>query len=133
MELMPHLLNFIGSGCDVGVLSSANIAIETPSFDVPFIFGPNSAEAQETADQQFNDFEGTAVHCAQGSPVCSAANHGVADVLPQEPGGYTGFNALYGPKYMNQVLGPILDLDGNPSLLRQLPERSKRQTLCLPR
>src|SRR6516162_6373208 len=27
----------------------------------------------------------------------------------REPGGYTGFNALYGPKYMNQVLGPILD------------------------
>jgi hypothetical protein len=81
---------------------------------VPFIFGPNSPEARETSDQQFNDFEGTAVHCAKGSPVCSSANHGVADVLPQEPGGYTGFNALYGAKYMNQVLGPILDLDGNP-------------------
>jgi hypothetical protein len=36
---------FTRSGCDVGVISSANIAIETPSFDVPFIFGPNSAEA----------------------------------------------------------------------------------------
>jgi len=105
---------FTRAGCDVGVISSANIAIETPSFDVPFIFGPNSPEAQETPDQQFNDFEGAAVHCAKGSPVCSSANHGVADVLPQEPGGYTGFNALYGPKYMNQVLGPILDLDGNP-------------------
>jgi len=105
---------FTRAGCDVGVFSSANIAIETPSFDVPFIFGPNSPEAQETPDEQFNDFEGAAVHCAQGSPVCSNANHGVADVLPQEPGGYAGFNALYGPKYMNQVLGPILDLDGNP-------------------
>jgi hypothetical protein len=105
---------FTRAGCDVGVISSANLAIETPSFDVPFIFGPNSPEAQETPGQQFNDFEGTAVHCAKGSPVCSSANHGVADVLPQEPGGYTGFNALYGPKYMNQVLGPILDLDGNP-------------------
>ena len=106
---------FTRAGCDVGVFSPANVVIETPSFDVPFIFGKNSPEAQETADQQFNDFEGAAVHCAKGSPVCSSANHGVADVLPQEPGGgYTGFNALYGPKYMNQVLGPILDLDGNP-------------------
>jgi hypothetical protein len=105
---------FTRAGCDVGVFSSANIVIETPSFDVPFIFGPNSPEAQETPDQQFNDFEGAAVHCAKGSPVCSSANHGVADVLPQEPGGYRGFNALYGPKYMSQVLGPILDLDGNP-------------------
>jgi len=105
---------FTRAGCDVGVFSSANVAIENPSFDVPHIFGANSPEAQETPDQQFNDFEGAAVHCAKGSPVCSTANHGVADVLPQEPGGYTGFNALYGPKYMNQVLGPILDLDGNP-------------------
>jgi len=105
---------FTRAGCDVGAFSSANIVIETTSFDVPFIFGPNSPEAQETPDQQFNDFEGAVIHCAKGSPVCSSANHGVADVLPQEPGGYTGFNALYGPKYMNQVLGPILDLDGNP-------------------
>jgi hypothetical protein len=105
---------FTRAGCDVGAFSSANIVIETTSFDVPFIFGPNSPEAQETPGQQFNDFEGAVIHCAKGSPVCSSANHGVADVLPQEPGGYTGFNALYGPKYMNQVLGPILDLDGNP-------------------
>jgi hypothetical protein len=105
---------FTRAGCDVGAFSSANIVIETTSFDVPFIFGLNSPEAQETPDQQFNDFEGAVIHCAKGSPVCSGANHGVADVLPQEPGGYTGFNALYGPKYMNQVLGPILDLDGNP-------------------
>ena len=105
---------FTRAGCDVGVFSSANIVIENTSFDVPHIFGPNSPEAQETSDQQFNDFEGAAVHCAKGSPVCSSTNHGVADVLPQEPGGYSGFNALYGPKYMNQVLGPILDLDGNP-------------------
>lgn len=105
---------FTRAGCDVGAFSSANIVIETTSFDVPFIFGPSSPEAQETPDQQFNDFEGAVIHCAKGSPVCSSANHAVADVLPQEPGGYTGFNALYGPKYMNQVLGPILDLDGNP-------------------
>jgi hypothetical protein len=105
---------FTRAGCDVGAISSANIVIETTFFDVPFIFGPNSPEAQENPGQQFNDFEGAAIHCAKGSPVCSSANHGVADVLPQEPGGYAGFNALYGPKYMNQVLGPILDLDGNP-------------------
>ena len=105
---------FTRAGCDVGVFSSANIAIENTSFDVPHIFGPNSPEAQETPDQQFNDFEGAAVHCAKGSPVCSSANHGVADVLPQELGGYVGFNALYGPKYINQVLGPVFDLDGNP-------------------
>lgn len=105
---------FTRAGCDVGTFSNANLVIETPSVDVPRIFGPNSPEAMETADQQFVDFEGAAVHCAKGSSVCSTSNHGVQDVLPQEPGGYSGFNALYGLKYMNQALGGISDLDGNP-------------------
>jgi hypothetical protein len=104
---------FTRAGCDFGTFSNANLVVETTSVDVPRIFGPNSLEAKESPDQQFNDFEGAAVHCAMNSPVCSKANHGAADVLPQEPGGYTGFNALYGLKYMNQVLGPLKDLDGN--------------------
>jgi hypothetical protein len=51
---------FTRAGCDVGVFSSANIAIENTPFDVLHIFGVNSPEAQETPDQQFNDFEGAA-------------------------------------------------------------------------
>jgi hypothetical protein len=78
------------------------------------MFGPNSPEATESGDLQFLDFEGAAIHCAKGSSICSTRNHGVADVLPQEPGGYSGFNVLWGLKYMNQVLGGIQDLDGNP-------------------
>jgi hypothetical protein len=40
-------------------------------------------------------------------------------VLPDEPGGYTGFNALFGHKYVAPVISPktptdpLLDLDGN--------------------
>jgi hypothetical protein len=105
---------FTRAGCDFGSFSNANIVIETPSVDVPRMFGPNSPEAMESGDQQFLDFEGAAVHCAKGSAVCSTENHGVPDVLPQEPGGYSGFNALWGLKYMNQALGGIQDLDGNP-------------------
>ena len=104
---------FTRAGCDVGTFSNANLVIETPSVDVPAIFGANSPEAKETGDQQFFDFEGAAVHCAKGSPVCSKANRGAPDVLPQEPGGYEGFDALYGLKYMTQALGTLKDLDGN--------------------
>ena len=105
---------FTRAGCDFGTFSNANLVIENTSVDVPRIFGPNSPEAMETGGQQFLDFEGAAVHCAKGSSVCSTINHGVPDILPQEPGGYSGFNALYGLKYMNQALGAIADLDGNP-------------------
>ena len=62
------------------------------------------------------DYEGIAVHCAAGSAVCATANGGEPDVLPQEPGGYTGFNALYGHKFVAPVISPssaLNDLDGN--------------------
>jgi len=105
---------FTRAGCDVGVFSTANVAIESTFVDVPRIFGSNSPEAAESSNQKFADFEGAAVHCAKGSSLCSDQNHGVPDVLPQEPGGYTGFNALYGAKYLALAFGgPIQDLDGN--------------------
>jgi hypothetical protein len=37
-------------------------------------------------------------------------------VLPDEPGGYSGYNALFGAKYVNPQInpnGPLTDLDGN--------------------
>ena len=39
------------------------------------------------------DWLGIAVHCAQGSPLCSTANGGGPDAFPDEPGGYTGLHA----------------------------------------
>src|ERR1019366_9165488 len=59
--------------------------------------------------------EGLAVHCAQGSAVCATANGGVKDVLPGEPGGYHGYQALYGNKFIQPVIspsGPVRNLDG---------------------
>jgi hypothetical protein len=56
------------------------------------------------------------VHCAQGSTRCAAANNGKADLLPDEPGGYSGFNGLFGAKYVKPVIkpsGPMTDLNGN--------------------
>ena len=43
------------------------------------------------------DFDGIAIHCAQNSPLCAS---GKPELLPDEPGGYTGFKALFGNKYV---------------------------------
>jgi hypothetical protein len=47
--------------------------------------------------------------------VCSAANGGRPDVLPSEPGGYSGYQALYGNKFVQPVIspsGPVRNLNG---------------------
>jgi hypothetical protein len=111
---------FTRAGCDVGGFSTANIEFESIPADVITVFGANSPEAAEANSnhaQATADFEGIAIHCAQNSPLCAAAgSHAKPDLLPDEPGGYTGFNALYGNKYIQPAVnpsGPIKDLDGN--------------------
>ena len=107
------------AGCDVGSVATANTVLENTAIDIPTVFGPGSAEAQEVAanpGQAFSDFVGIGVHCAQGSSLCTAANHARPDLLPDEPGGYANFNGLFGAKYVNPVIqpaGPMTDLDGN--------------------
>jgi hypothetical protein len=103
---------FTRAGCDVGAYSIANIVIERTPFDVNKVFGNPSPEASDK--NQFFDFAGIAVHCAQGSAICGNPNtKAVDDLLPQEPGGYNGFKALFGAKYVNQVV-QLRDIDGNP-------------------
>ncbi|HEV3312572.1 MAG TPA: hypothetical protein VG815_18825, partial [Chloroflexota bacterium] len=66
-------------------------------------------------DQANADFLGVAVHCAKGNALCAAAHGGVADKLPNEPGAYSGFNALYGNKTVAPQIspgGPVKDLNG---------------------
>jgi hypothetical protein len=108
------------AGCDVGAFSTANIEFESIPGDVITVYGANSPEAAEAAanhNQAVADFEGISIHCAQNSPLCAAAGgNAKPDVLPDEPGGYTGFNGIFGNKYIQPVInpsGPILDLDGN--------------------
>jgi hypothetical protein len=111
---------FTRAGCDVGGFSTANIEFESIPGDVNTVFGPNSPEGQEAATNRTlatADFEGIAIHCAQGaSSACNRnSTHAKPDLLSDEPGGYTGFNALYGNKYVQPAInpsGPIQDLDG---------------------
>ena len=107
------------AGCDVGAVATANTVLENTAIDIPTVFGAGSAEAAEVvADpgQAFADFVGLGVHCAKRSAVCAAANGGRPDLLPDEPGGYAGFNGLFGAKYVDPQVGmaPPTDLDGNP-------------------
>ncbi|HVN07354.1 MAG TPA: hypothetical protein VMV61_00145 [Patescibacteria group bacterium] len=111
------------AGCNFGAVSIANMELENVSSDVATAFAGDPgvlADAQAEASSNFNkavaDFEGIAIHCATGDAVCSSGNTGVPDVLPDEPGGYSGFNALYGHKFVAPVIspgGPLQDLDGN--------------------
>jgi len=107
------------AGCNFGAVSTANLELENVSSDINKVYGPNSPEAAE-ANSNFNmavaDFEGISIHCAAGNAVCSTANGGEPDLLPDEPGGYIGYNGLFGHKFVAPVIspgGPLQDLDGN--------------------
>ncbi len=107
------------AGFNVGAVSIANMEFENVTSDVNNVFGsgsPQAAEAKANRTKAIADLEGIAIHCAAGNSVCAAANGGHADVLPQEPGGYAGYSALYGHALVAPVIspnGPLVDLDGN--------------------
>ncbi len=118
---------FTRAGCDFAGVSSADMEFENDTSDLKNVYGSNSLQYQfgnwsyNTAYDQYNnagsnlgetDYEGLAVHCSvkdsQPGGICSSGNGGQPDVLPDEPGGYTGFNALYGAININPWL------TGNP-------------------
>ncbi len=107
------------AGCNFGAVATANTILENTAIDIPTVFGAGSPEATEVAGnpaQGFADFVGIGVHCAQGDALCSDANHGRPDLLPDEPGGYNGYQGLFGAKYVDPQIspsGPMTDLDGN--------------------
>jgi hypothetical protein len=106
---------FTRAGCDFAGVGAANMEFENDLGDLSNVYGPSSTEAQfgnwsyNTAYDQYNDagsnvgqtdYEGLAVHCSltdsKTGGICSSANGGEPDLLPTEPGGYTGYNALFG-------------------------------------
>lgn len=105
---------FTRFGCNVGAVSIADMEIENTSSDIVKVFGAGSPETTDA--NKAADFEGIAIHCAANDPLCSTANNGKPDLLPDEPNGYTGFNGLFGHKYVAPVIAPggLNDLLGNP-------------------
>lgn len=106
------------AGCNFGAVATANTILENIGIDVPTVFGANSPEAQEVTSnpgQAFADFVGIGVHCAAGNAVCNTSN-ARPDLLPNEPGGYSGFSGLFGHKYVADQISPnapLQDLNGN--------------------
>jgi hypothetical protein len=106
------------AGCDFGTVAGADTELENTLPDVPHVFGANSPEAREAENPKLQnkaaaDFMGLAVHCAQASAVCTHGSR--PDLLPDEPGGYTGYQALYGSKFIQPVIspaGPVRNLNG---------------------
>jgi hypothetical protein len=114
---------FTRGGCTVGEAGTVNQDLENTAVDIPKVFGANSPEAQQLAadsdsfkDAETADYVGIAVHCAQGSAFCATAKGvkfgqttptptAVTDSLPDEPGGYTGYQALFGHRYVAPQLG----------------------------
>jgi hypothetical protein len=124
-------VTYTRAGCDVGNVSVANTVLENnsiaPGGDIYNVYGPSSSEAAEPASQRTTDFVGIAVHCAKtSSSVCAGNPNAKADPLPDEPGGYSGYSALFGAKYVdpavtggspavNDINGtPITDSSGHP-------------------
>ena len=113
---------FTRAGCDVGAFSIANIEFENTTSDIDIVFGPTSPEHNENQANHalaVADFEGIALQCAKGSPLCGGSAHAAPDLLRDEPGGYNGYQALFGNKYLAPALNKsssivINDLDGIP-------------------
>src|SRR5213592_4144584 len=115
---------FTREGCDFGAISLANIELENtgtgPFGDMSEAFGTgspewNAAVASNAAPsgtaaraKALTDYVGIAVHCAQGGGICTQNAQNVAnsraDKLPDEPGSYLGYLALYGAKYVNPAI-----------------------------
>jgi hypothetical protein len=114
---------YTSAGCDFAGIGAANMEFENDTSDVSNVFGSSSTQAAfgswsyNTAYKQHftagsnlgsADFEGLAIHCSlaqsQAGGLCSSANGGAPDALPSEPGGYSGYNALFGAVNVNPVL-----------------------------
>ena len=117
------------AGCDFGSVGTANTVLENTGPDVPKVFGANSPEAAEAADPTNKnlaqtDFVGIGVHCAKDSKVCAAAGQNAKpDLLPDEPGGYTGYDGLFGAKYTDPAIdpkGPVKDVSGGTTIADSL-------------
>src|SRR5579884_2713849 len=108
---------FTRDGCDVGGVGTANIELENTSTnatgDMTRVFGVgssewNEAKANPTLAQA--DFVGIAIHCAQtDTSKCANNPDAKPDPLPDEPGGYNGYQALFGAKYVDPAI-----TGGNP-------------------
>ncbi|TDU03169.1 hypothetical protein EDD99_1586 [Streptomyces sp. 846.5] len=105
------------AGCDFGAVSAANTILENTTVDINKVFGatsPEAAEAKANPAKAQADYVGIGIHCAKTSAVCAKSTNS-ADLLPDEPGGYTGYSALFGAKAVDPAIaanGVVDSTDG---------------------
>jgi hypothetical protein len=112
--------SYTRAGCNYGSVAAANTDLENTVPDVPLEYGAHSPEAKEAENSKLQnkaaaDFEGLLIHCARGSAVCATSHGGRPDRLPDEPGGYQGYQALFGSKFVAPAIspnGPVRNLNG---------------------
>src|SRR5262249_50179241 len=102
-----------------------------PTGDMTKVFGKNTPEWTEGMNSQKanpgtkernlaqTDFVGIAIHCAKNAnSICAGNPNARPDSLPDEVGGYSGFKALFGAKYVNPAINggsaSMLKLNGDP-------------------
>lgn len=90
------------AGCNVGAAGVADVVLENTGRDISTVFGAGSPEAADP--NKFGNYVGVAVHCGTGTS-CASDPAARPDLLPDEPGGYNGFKALFGHKYAAPALG----------------------------
>jgi hypothetical protein len=87
-----------------------------PTGDMTKVFGAGSPEWNEGRDAQISqggtaaaakaltDFVGIAIHCGASGGICNKSANAKPDLLPDEPGAYTGFEGLFGALYVNPAI-----------------------------
>ena len=117
VTLNTPLTNAHAVGAGFGVYAT------DPTGDMTKVFGEGSPEWIEGRNAQvapggtaaaakaLTDFVGIAVHCGAGGGICNSSPNAKPDVLPDEPSGYTGFQGLFGAKYVDPAINA-----GNPAV-----------------
>ncbi|MGB2875138.1 MAG: hypothetical protein WBB76_06650 [Gaiellaceae bacterium] len=110
VDLTQGLTNAHASG------KSVTVTATDAAGDMTKVFGQGSPEWNEGRASQISqggtaaralaqtDFVGIAVHCGAGGGICNSNSHARPDTLPDEPGGYGGFQGLFGAKYVNPAI-----------------------------
>lgn len=122
------------AGCDFGAVASANMVLENtstgPNGDMTKVFGQGSAEWNEALASNAapagtaaraaaqTDFVGLNIHCGSGGGLCAGNANARVDVLPDEAGGYSGFQGLFGSRAVNPAIthgqAVVNDTAGHP-------------------
>src|SRR5436190_614205 len=110
VDLTAPLTNAHGTG------AAFTVYTVDPTGDMTKVFGEGSPEWIEGRNAQvapggtaaaavaLTDFVGIAIHCGNGGGICKNNADAKNDVLPDEPGGFTGYKGLFGALYVNPAI-----------------------------